>query len=161
MVSKNKLILALFIIGLIAVAGCASQKTNGNNKISGKATDGAAATIFKSSGCGCCGVYSQYMEKRGFNVQVVDTEDLDSIKGKYKVPVSMQSCHTTVIENYFVEGHVPAEAIEKLLAEKPDIAGIAMPGMPSGSPGMPGSKRGPFMVYAVNKDGSTAEFMRI
>ncbi len=161
MESKNKLLLALFIVGLIAVAGCAPQKTNGNNQISGKAIDGVAATIFKSSGCGCCGVYSQYMEKKGFNVQVVDTEDLDSVKSKYKIPVSMQSCHTTVVGDYFVEGHVPAEAIEKLLAEKPDIAGIAMPGMPSGSPGMPGSKRGPFIVYAVNKDGSTAEFMRI
>ena len=161
MKSKNKLLLALFIVGLIAVAGCASQKTSGNDQISGKVADGVTATIFKSSGCGCCGVYSQYMEKRGFNVQVVDTEDLSATKNKYDIPRQMESCHTTVIGDYFVEGHVPAEAIEKLLAEKPNIAGIAMPGMPSGAPGMPGSKRGPFIVYAVNKDGSTAEFMRI
>ncbi len=161
MKSKNKLLLALFIAGLIAVAGCASQNTNGRNQISGKVAEGVTAAIFKSSGCGCCGIYSQYMGKKGFNVQIVDTEDLSSTKSKYNIPKSMQSCHTTVVGDYFVEGHVPAEAIEKLLAEKPDIAGIAMPGMPSGSPGMPGSKRGPFIVHAVNKDGSTAEFMRI
>ena len=160
MKSKNKLLLALFIAGLIAVAGCSSPKANsgGNdNQASGKVT----ATIFKSSSCGCCSIYSQYMDKKGFNVQVVDTEDLSSTKSKYNIPKSMQSCHTTVVGDYFVEGHVPVEAIQKLLSEKPDIAGIAMPGMPSGSPGMPGSKRGPFVVYAVNKDGSTTEFMRI
>lgn len=156
----NKLLLALFIIGLIAVAGCAS-KTNGNNPISGKVTEGVTATIFKSPGCGCCGIYSQYMGKKGFDIQVVDTEDLSSIKTKYNIPRSMQSCHTTVVGDYFVEGHVPTEAIQKLLSEKPDIAGIAMPGMPSGSPGMPGSKRGPFIVYAISKDGSTEEFMRV
>ncbi len=160
MKSKNKLLLAFFIIGLIAAAGCASQKTS-DNQINSKVADGVTATIFKSSGCGCCSIYSQYMDKKGFNVQVVDTEDLSSIKIKYNIPKPMQSCHTTIVGDYFVEGHVPTEAIEKLLTEKPDIAGIAMPGMPSGSPGMPGSKRGPFIVYAVNKDGSTSEFMRI
>ena len=160
MKSGNKFILALLIVGLISVAGCTSQ-TGGNNQISGEVTEGVTATIFKSPGCGCCGVYSQYMDKKGFNVQIVDTEDLSPIKTKHNIPRSMQSCHTTVVGDYFVEGHVPIEAIQKLLSEKPDIAGIAMPGMPSGSPGMPGSKRGPFVVYAVNKDGSTNEFMRI
>ena len=63
--------------------------------------------------------------------------------------------------NYFVEGHIPIEAIKKLLVEKPDIKGIAMPGMPSGSPGMPGAKDGQFIIYAVAKDGSTYEFMRV
>ena len=73
----------------------------------------------------------------------------------------MESCHTTVIGEYFVEGHVPVEAIEKLLAEKPDVAGIGMPGMPSGSPGMPGAKQGQFIIYSINKDGTINEFMRI
>jgi len=161
MKSKNKLLLALFIAGLIAVAGCSSQKIGGNNQISGKVADGITATIFKSSSCGCCSVYTQYMGKKGFDVKIEETEDLTPIKEKYNIPGSMQSCHTSVIGSYFVEGHVPVEAIEKMLAEKPDIAGIAMPGMPSGSPGMTGAKRGTFVIYAVNKDGSTAEFMRI
>ena len=73
----------------------------------------------------------------------------------------MESCHTVVIGDYFIEGHIPLEAVEKLLVEKPDIKGIAMPGMPSGSPGMPGAKKGDFVIYAVNNDGTTEEFMRI
>ena len=73
----------------------------------------------------------------------------------------MQSCHTTTIGNYFVEGHIPIEAIEKLMTEKPNIKGIAMPGMPSGSPGMPGAKQGPFIIYAIGNDGSVGEFMRM
>ena len=160
MKSKNKLCWAFLILGVVIVAGCASQKTDSasnDNQASGKVT----ATIFKSSGCGCCSVYTQYMGKKGFDVKVVETEDSSSISDKYGIPSSMESCHTTVIGDYFVEGHVPVEAINKLLAEKPDIAGIAMPGMPSGSPGMPGSKRGPFIVYAVNKDGSTSTFIII
>ena len=160
MKSNTKLGFALIFLGLIIITGCASQKTDSassDNEVSGKVT----ATIFKSSGCGCCSVYSQYIGKKGFDVKVVDTDDLSLIINKYKIPASMQSCHTTVIGDYFVEGHVPAEAIQKMMTEKPDIAGIAMPGMPSGSPGMPGAKQGPFIVYAVHKDGSTTEFMRI
>ena len=95
-------------------------------------------------------------------VLIMDDPDIpDFVKEKYGIPYSMRSCHTTVIGDYFVEGHVPIEAVEKLMLEKPDIKGIALPGMPSGSPGMPGSKQGPFIVYAINKDGSTSEFMRI
>ena len=73
----------------------------------------------------------------------------------------MEICHTTIIGDYFVEGHVPLEAVEKLLTEKPDIKGIAMPGMPSGSPGMPGAKKGDFVIYAVNRDGSYEEWTRL
>ena len=152
------LLISLFAI-MLAVSAC---NTNSGNVVVGNG-DGVEvkATIFRSESCGCCGLYSSYMGKKGFDFEVVQIDDLDSIKDKYKIPAKMQSCHTTIIGDYFIEGHVPVEAIEKLLAEKPDIAGIAMPGMPSGSPGMPGSKRGPFIGYAVNKDGSTAEFMRI
>ena len=86
---------------------------------------------------------------------------MSSVKANYEIPSQLESCHTAVIGDYFVEGHVPLEAVEKLLMEKPDVAGIAMPGMPSGSPGMPGTKRGDFIVYSVNNDGSYEEFMRI
>lgn len=119
-------------------------------------------TIYKSSNCGCCEIYADYFRRRGNeNIEVVNEEDMNSIRNKHKVPSSLSSCHTTVIGDYFVEGHVPLEAIEKLLKEKPDIKGIAMPGMPSGSPGMPGSKQSDFKIYSVNKDDSYSEFMRI
>ena len=118
--------------------------------------------IYKSGSCGCCDVYSNYFKTKGnSNVEVVDLEDLDLIKQQYNVPQQLESCHTTIVGDYFVEGHMPLEAVEKLLQEKPNIKGIALPGMPSGSPGMPGAKKGDFVVYAVNYDGSYEEFMRV
>ena len=147
----------LLLLGLIIAAGCASKGTNG----AATSSNGVAVTIFKSITCGCCDLYASYMGKKGFNVEVKQTDDLTPIKNRYNVPSPMESCHTTVIGEYFVEGHVPVEAIEKLLAEKPDVAGIGMPGMPSGSPGMPGAKQGQFIIYSINKDGTINEFMRI
>jgi hypothetical protein len=83
-----------------------------------------------------------------------------SIKQKYKIPRSMESCHTAVIGGYFIEGHVPIEAVNKLLEENPEIDGIALPRMPAGSPGMPGIKKAPFKVYALS-DGEASEFTTI
>ncbi|MBS3079991.1 hypothetical protein J4221_00810 [Candidatus Pacearchaeota archaeon] len=118
--------------------------------------------IYKSGNCGCCSVYSNYFRGKGnSDVEIINLENLNSVKEQYEIPSSLESCHTTVIGNYFVEGHVPLEAVEKLMKEKPDIKGIAMPGMPSGSPGMTGAKKGDFVIYAVNNDGSYGEWMRI
>ena len=154
----KKAVFLIFLVFIMAlVYGCASSNINGNAVKDAK----AKATIFKDSSCGCCGVYSQYMDKKGYDVEATTTQNMDVIKTKYNIPYSMQSCHTAIIGDYFVEGHMPVEAIEKLMAEKPDIAGIALPGMPSGSPGMTGSKLSDFVVYAVHKDGTTTEFMRI
>ena len=118
--------------------------------------------FYRSLSCGCCNLHESYLIRNGnLNVKDIRMDDISSIKNKYKIPSEMQSCHTAVIENYFVEGHIPLEAINKLIAEKPNIMGIAMPGMPSGSPGMPGTKSGDFVIYAVNSDGSYDEFMRM
>ena len=89
-----------------------------------------------------------------------DEGNPESIKIQHNIPKEMWSCHTTMIENYFVEGHVPMEAIEKLIEEQPDIDGIALPNMPSGSPGMPGKKNSVWIIYSV-RDGNISEFMRI
>ena len=118
--------------------------------------------IYKSVTCDCCAIYIGYVNRKvNQKVNAINTQDLDSIRNQYGVPLELQSCHTTIIGDYFVEGHIPLEAIEKLLKENPDIKGLAMPGMPSGSPGMPGQKYGDFIIYAVNHDGSYSEFMRI
>lgn len=118
--------------------------------------------IYKSVTCECCLIYLWYFDsKTNLKVNGINVQDLDSIRNQYEVPLELQSCHTTIVGDYFVEGHIPLEAVEKLLKEDPDIAGIAMPGMPSGSPGMPGQKYGDFIIYAVNHDGSYSEFMRI
>jgi len=116
--------------------------------------------VFKTPSCGCCYGYVLFLEKEKFNVKQTDMRSLHSIKQKYNIPLEMQSCHTTVIGKYFIEGHVPLEAVNKLLKEQPDIDGIALPGMPIGTPGMPGKKEEPFVVYQLI-DGKFSIFMTI
>lgn len=153
----------LLIAGLLVLAGCSSEKpTYNSDDDGGGGAEMNKAVIFKSSSCGCCTNYVSYMKRqKGFDVTTTNLEDISSVKGKYGIPLSVQSCHTMIVGDYFVEGHVPIEAVEKLLNEKPDIAGIALPGMPEASPGMPGAKRQPFEIYAVANDGSTSLFMKI
>ena len=156
---KKNMIIGALIVGMaVFLLGCAPAAQQDSEGAS--VPSGIKATIFKSPGCGCCDVYSQYMGKEGYAVDMNTVDNMGEIKRKLNVPPQLQSCHTSEIEGYFVEGHVPNEAIAKLLAEKPDIAGIALPGMPSGSPGMPGKKSGTWVIYAVQHDGSYTEFMR-
>ncbi|MEM5802061.1 MAG: DUF411 domain-containing protein [Candidatus Aenigmatarchaeota archaeon] len=110
--------------------------------------------IYISPNCGCCALYANYLKNQGISIKVSYIDDISSIKSKYSIPINMQSCHTTIIGNYFVEGHVPVEAILKLMEEKPNITGIALPGMPSGSPGMTGVKYNPFRIYSIDYDGA-------
>ena len=116
--------------------------------------------VFKTPSCGCCYGYVLFLEKEKFNVKQTDMRSLHSIKQKYNIPLEMQSCHTTIIGKYFIEGHVPLEAVNKLLKEQPNIDGIALPGMPIGTPGMPGKKEEPFVVYQLI-DGKFSIFMTI
>ena len=131
-----------------------------NKPATAMAYDGKV-TVYKSMSCGCCSAYASWLQKLKLDVEIVDMDDVASIKEKYNIPVNMRSCHTTFYGDYIVEGHIPIEAVKKLLDEKPNIKGIAMPGMPSGSPGMPGSKEGQFVIYALENDGSTNVFMRM
>lgn len=112
------------------------------------------ATLYKSPQCSCCEGYVAYLRKSGFEVDVKPTNDLAQISRKAGVPEQMQGCHTMFVDGYVVDGHVPIDIVRKLLSEKPAIAGITLPGMPLGSPGMGGEKEGPFMVYAITKDGT-------
>jgi len=116
--------------------------------------------VFKTPSCGCCYGYVKFLEKEKFKVKQTDLRYLHDVKQKYNIPLEMQSCHTTVMGKYFIEGHVPLEAIEKLLKEQPDIDGIALPGMPIGTPGMPGDKEEPFVIYQL-VDGKYSIFMTI
>jgi hypothetical protein len=110
--------------------------------------------VFKTASCGCC--YGYVL----FQVKQTDMRSLHLIKKKYNIPLKMQSCHTTILGKYFIEGHVPIEAINKLLKEQPDIDGIALPGMPTGTPGMPGEKEEPYIIYQL-VDGKSSVFMTI
>ncbi|WP_224418222.1 MULTISPECIES: DUF411 domain-containing protein [unclassified Modicisalibacter] len=118
------------------------------------------ATLHRNPNCGCCEQYARYLEKQGWEVDVVSENDLSSIKREAGVPESLASCHTMQVGDYVVEGHVPLAAIDKLLRETPDIDGIGLAGMPTGSPGMPGPKQGEFTVEAFD-DQRTAPFMSL
>ena len=95
-----------------------------------------AMTVYKSASCGCCKNWVEHARSSGFTVKTIDTEDLAAVKRDLGVPSRLQSCHTAVVGNYLVEGHVPAADVKRLLAEKPAVRGIAVPGMPLGAPGM-------------------------
>ena len=116
--------------------------------------------VFKTPTCGCCDGYVSFLEGEQFKVKKTNMTSLDSIKKKHNIPGEMQSCHTSVVGKYFIEGHVPIEAINKLLKEQPDIDGIALPGMPIGTPGMPGNKEAPYVIYQLI-DGEYSVFMTI
>jgi hypothetical protein len=114
--------------------------------------------VHKTPTCGCCKVWIEYLIADGFVVEVRDVDDLGPVKTRVGVPPGKGSCHTAEVEGYFVEGHVPAEDIRRLLAERPQARGITVPGMPLGSPGMevPGGRVEPYTVELVRKDGSTS-----
>ena len=103
-----------------------------------------------------------HLRASGFPVKTVDLDDLAPIKRKYGVPAALESCHTALVEGYVVEGHVPADLIDRLLRERPRIAGLVVPGMPLGAPGMesPGERPEPYQVLAFDQSGRTSLFAR-
>jgi hypothetical protein len=123
----------------------------------------AAQTIevVKSPYCGCCGQWVEYLRAEGFDVRVVETEDVTPVARRAGVPDDLRSCHTATIEGYAVEGHVPVADIRRLLAERPAAAGIAVPGMPIGSPGMEqGDRRQAYSTFLFTRDGRRRLFAR-
>ena len=118
--------------------------------------------VWRDPGCGCCGAWVDHMQAAGFRIESRMTDDLIGRKLALGVPEALQSCHTAEIAGYLVEGHVPAQDVLRLLAEKPEGAmGLAVPGMPVGSPGMEmGGRVDPYQVILWNQDGSAREFAR-
>ena len=114
-----------------------------------KAEQPYAATLYKNPQCGCCEGHADYLRENGFEVTVKPTHDLPLIKRQHEVPGALEGCHTTLIDGYVVEGHVPVSTLLRLLSERPSIKGISLPGMPAGSPGMTGAKAGPFTIYEI------------
>ena len=146
MTIRKKLCLALAPLALLACAQSA-----------------AAATIevVKSPYCGCCTHWVDYLRAEGFEVRVVEAEDVSPTARRLGVPDDLRSCHTASVEGYAIEGHVPAADIRRLLAERPQAAGIAVPGMPVGSPGMEqGTRRQPYATVLFGRDGRRTVFAR-
>lgn len=115
--------------------------------------------VYKDPTCGCCSLWVKHLEANGFAARVTETGDMAAVKQTYGVPARAASCHTARVEGYVLEGHVPAAEVKRLLQEKPAVAGLAVPGMPIGSPGMEvGDTRQPYDVLAFDAKGQTKVF---
>ena len=142
--------LAIVIASVLVLAACSSPhapRTNFTDSVG--APEARAMTIYRSPECSCCHLWADIVRKDGWAVASTDKLDIAAFKAKTGVPLEFSSCHTAIVGGYFVEGHVPLEAVERLLAERPDIDGIALPGMPPGSPGMGGVQEAPLEVVAI------------
>jgi hypothetical protein len=118
--------------------------------------------VFKTPTCGCCAKWVDHMKAAGFAPEVQDLPNLSVVKSNAGVPANLQSCHTALVGGYVVEGHVPAETVKRLLKEKPRVAGIAVPGMPIGSPGMEqGDRRDAYEVLTFTRDGRTTVYEKL
>jgi hypothetical protein len=117
--------------------------------------------VFKNPDCGCCGAWVDHLKAAGFPVQVHETPDTSAVRKRHGIPDEFGSCHTGVVAGYALEGHVPADDVKRLLAQKPVAAGLSVPGMPVGSPGMEvGSRKDPFQVLLIDKAGRSSVFAK-
>jgi len=134
----------------------------GNIWIAAQSATKPQMTVYKSSTCGCCEKWIEHMQANGFAVKAIDVEDIDKVKRERGVPEAAASCHTAVVNGYIVEGHVPADAVLKMLKDKPAIAGIAVPGMPMGAPGMevPSGQKDAYSIVSFDKAGKTTVYQK-
>ncbi|MPZ42195.1 MAG: DUF411 domain-containing protein [Betaproteobacteria bacterium] len=117
--------------------------------------------VYKDPNCGCCGAWAEHMRRNGFRVTTHDVTDLGAVKRKHRVPEALGSCHTATVAGYAIEGHVPAEDVRRLLAQRPaDVIGLAVPGMPLGSPGMESPTPQRYDVLAFDAQGRSRIFQR-
>ncbi|HYH42447.1 MAG TPA: DUF411 domain-containing protein [Burkholderiales bacterium] len=117
-------------------------------------------TVYKDAGCGCCKAWVKHLEANGFRTQVHDVTNMPAHKHKLRVPERLGSCHTAVVDGYTIEGHVPAADIKRLLAARPKARGLAVPGMPEGSPGMETGKVDAYDVLLFSDDGRSSVYSR-
>ncbi len=128
--------------------------------VSAKEAQGAEIVVYKSPTCGCCSKWVDHLRDAGFAVTTHDTNDLTQIKMSNGIPQQLAACHTGIVDGYVVEGHVPADVIQRLLRERPDVVGIAVPGMPMGSPGMEGPYKEPYDVLTFDREGNTESYAK-
>ncbi|MDH3269962.1 MAG: DUF411 domain-containing protein [Gemmatimonadota bacterium] len=154
--------------GSFAWVGCDDANASaGNDTSASPASDAAVAVdlptvlVYKTPTCLCCNGWVEHLEAAGFTVDARNVSDLMTVKRDAGVPPQMSSCHTAIVDGYVVEGHVPAELMKDLLANRPDVAGIAAPGMPTGSPGMEGPNAKPYQVLSFTHDGEAAVYAEV
>lgn len=164
-------VLLAVVLGVGALAGAAlsvSAPTSlqGTEELSGEtdAVDTGVVVVYKTPDCGCCSLWAEHLEENGFQVDVRDVEDLAPVKERFKVPAHLASCHTALVDGYVVEGHVPADALQRFLQSErhSHAVGLAVPGMPIGSPGMemPGRAAESYDVLLFDEAGELEVFER-
>lgn len=160
-------LVAMLGVGIAVFAGRSDQEATQVSAAAspaGTAPHGAVlpvVDVYKDPTCGCCSKWVDHLEEHGFTVRTTDTRDLTAFKASHGVPPQVRSCHTALVDGYVLEGHVPAADVRRLLDERPAIAGLGVPGMPVGSPGMevPGTTAQPYDVLAFDEAGSTRVFV--
>ena len=120
--------------------------------------NGTKVAMFQNPACGCCSKWAAHMENNGFTVETHKTDQLNSIKEREGVTPETAGCHTSMVDGYLVEGHVPAREVARLISERPNVKGITVPGMPMGSPGMEGGRTDRYEVLTIDHEGNTAVF---
>jgi len=143
--SKNKMIIVLTAVFGVAIF-------LGLNLQLAATVHAADIVVYKSATCKCCSKWVTHLENSGFSVKAVDRQDMPKVKKNFGVKQQYQSCHTAKVGKYFIEGHVPASDIKMLIKEKPDAIGLAVPGMPMGSPGMEGHRKDRYSVLLIDKN---------
>lgn len=166
--TRRRMIAGMTATAALAFAGCREQRQTGSgnaaNTPSGASPTRAAAasmTVYRDPSCGCCEAWAGIARNAGYQVELIDHPDMAAIKRQSGVPDELLSCHTTVIGGYAIEGHVPLGNVERLLKERPvGVKGLAVPGMPRGSPGMemPDGSKDRFEVLAFDAAGRTSVF---
>lgn len=153
-VPKYNLTRRTMLVSVVGLAGSAAVIGGATGVFSSDAVPAGSrglVTLYKNPQCDCCESYASYLGHHGFSVKVIPTNDLTVMGQKYGIPAGQDPCHISLIGGYVVGGHIPVEVIDKLLAEKPQITGINLPGMPAGLPGMPGDKPSRLSIYEIGK----------
>lgn len=152
--SKTRSItVAVSVLAAVAVGALLLFQTS-------KTVAAGEVTVYKSPTCGCCKQWVTHLRDHGFTVKATDVSDVDPYKRKHGLPRRLGSCHTALVDGYVIEGHVPADDIKRLLTERPNVKGLAVPGMPMGSPGMEGPRKDPYAVLSFDAQGNSRVYAR-
>ncbi len=152
---------ALCVLWAACAPDSAPREAAAEETMSLASADARSVTVkvYKSPTCGCCANWVDHMRAAGFRIEVHDTEQMAAVKADAGVPIQLQSCHTAVVGDYVFEGHIPPDAIARFLDEKPAAKGLAVPGMPIGSPGMEmDGRKDPYDVILIGRDGTTSVY---
>jgi hypothetical protein len=147
-------------IALLAGVGAFAVVRAVGVRVTAAATPRPEVSVYKSPACGCCTEWVAHLRRHGFRVKTEDVTDLQPVKTRHGVPAALESCHTALVDGYVVEGHVPADLVDRLLRERPRVVGVAVPGRPVGSPGMevPGRPAERYQVVTFDRNGQTGMF---